>query len=167
MVPFLYSADGQVYEVMEPFQRFNQPSGPISTEITRLTGITDNMVAGHAIDPVEVETFVQDAVLIVAHNAGFDRRFMERLAPGFALKAWACSQSQNRLGRGGDRRRRLSYLVAGVGYFYDKHRAVNDCLAAIELLARAARQRHYRPRQAARVRVAHMAHLGREFALPS
>jgi hypothetical protein len=30
---------------------------------------------------------------------------------------------------------RLSYLVAGAGYFYEGHRAANDCLAAIELLA--------------------------------
>jgi DNA polymerase-3 subunit epsilon len=29
---------------------------------------------------------------------------------------------------------RLSYLVAVAGYFYDGHRAANDCLAAIELL---------------------------------
>ena len=52
------------------------------------------MVAGHVIDPAEVEAFAQDAVLVIAHNAGFDRRFVEKLAPGFALKGWACSQSQ-------------------------------------------------------------------------
>lgn len=49
MVPFTYGPDGQVYKVEEPFQRFNQPSKPISAEITRLTGITDEMVAGHAL----------------------------------------------------------------------------------------------------------------------
>jgi DNA polymerase-3 subunit epsilon len=32
--------------VREPFQRFHQPGKPISAEITRLTGITDEMVAG-------------------------------------------------------------------------------------------------------------------------
>ena len=94
MVPFTYGPDGQIYEVGEAFQRFNQPSKPISTEITRLTGITDEMVAGHVIDPAEVEAFAQDAVLVIAHNAGFDRRFIEKLAQGFALKGWACSQSQ-------------------------------------------------------------------------
>src|ERR1700743_2752815 len=73
MVPFTYGADGQMYEVKEAYQRFNQPSKPISAEITRLTGITDEMVAGHAIDPAEVEGFAQDAILVVAHNAGFDR----------------------------------------------------------------------------------------------
>lgn len=135
MVPFTYGPDGQIYEVKESFQRFNQPSKPISAEITRLTGITDEMVAAHAIDPIEVEAFVQDAVLMIAHNAGFDRRFIEKLVPGFALKGWACSQSQIDWAGEGFEGTRLSYLVAGAGYFYDKHRAVNDCLAAIELLA--------------------------------
>ena len=135
MVPFTYGSDGQVYEVKEAFQRFNQPSNPISAEITRLTGITDEMVAGHVIDPADVEAFAQDAVLVIAHNAGFDRRFMEKLAPSFALIGWACSQSQIDWAGEGFEGTRLSYLVAGAGYFYDKHRAVNDCLAAIELLA--------------------------------
>ena len=31
---------------------------------------------------------------------------------------------------------KLAYLASGAGFFYDKHRAVNDCLAAVELLAR-------------------------------
>lgn len=135
MVPFTYGSDGQIYEVKAPFQRFNQPKKPISPEITRLTGITDEMVAGHAIDAAEVESFAQDAVLVIAHNAGFDRRFMEKLAPAFALKGWACSQSQIDWTGEGIEGTRLSYLVAGAGFFYDKHRAVNDCLAAIELLA--------------------------------
>jgi DNA polymerase-3 subunit epsilon len=135
LVPFSYGTDGQIYEVEEPFQRFNQPKKPIPAEITKLTGITDEMVAGHIIDPAEVKVFAQDAVLVIAHNAGFDRRFIETLAPSFAVKGWACSQSQVDWAGEGIEGTRLSYLVAGAGYFYDKHRAVNDCLAAIELLA--------------------------------
>jgi DNA polymerase-3 subunit epsilon len=37
MVPFTYGPDGLIYEVKEPFQRFNQPSKPISAEISRLS----------------------------------------------------------------------------------------------------------------------------------
>src|SRR3954471_18564428 len=55
MVPFAYGPDGQVYEVKEPLQRFHQPTKPISAEISRLTGITDEMVAGHVINPAEAE----------------------------------------------------------------------------------------------------------------
>lgn len=135
IVPFTYGPDGQIYEVKEPFQRFNKPQKPISAEITRLTGITDEIVAGHVIDAAEVEAFAQEAVLVIAHNASFDRRFVEKLAPGFALKGWACSQSQIDWAGEGIEGTRLSYLVAGAGYFYEKHRAVNDCLAAIALLA--------------------------------
>jgi DNA polymerase-3 subunit epsilon len=135
MVPFSYGPEGQIYEVHDAFQRFHQPKKPISAEITRLTGITDEMVAGQVIDPAEAEAFIQEAVLVIAHNAGFDRRFLEKLSPVFALKAWACSQTQIDWAAEGIEGTRLSYLVAGAGYFYEKHRAENDCLAAIELLA--------------------------------
>jgi DNA polymerase-3 subunit epsilon len=93
------------------------------------------MVAGQVIDPAEVEAFAQEAVLVVAHNAGFDRRFLERLCDVFSQKAWACSQSQINWAGEGLEGTRLPYLVSEIGYFYDKHRAANDCLAAIELLA--------------------------------
>jgi DNA polymerase-3 subunit epsilon len=31
---------------------------------------------------------------------------------------------------------KLAYLASGAGFFYDKHRAIHDCLAGIELLSR-------------------------------
>ena len=135
MVPFTYGPDGQVYEIREPFQRFRQPGKAISSEITKLTGITNEMVAGHTIDPDEVAGFIHGAELIIADNAGFDRGVSEKLCGAFAEKPWACSQSQIDWAGEGLEGTRLSYLVAGAGYFYDKHRAANDCLAAIELLA--------------------------------
>jgi DNA polymerase III epsilon subunit-like protein len=44
MVKFRYSTSGQVAGVVDTFQAFNQPSSPISREIIKLTGITDEMV---------------------------------------------------------------------------------------------------------------------------
>ena len=32
---------------------------------------------------------------------------------------------------------KLAYLAVGCGFFYDRHRAANDCLAAVEVLSRA------------------------------
>jgi hypothetical protein len=32
--------------------------------------------------------------------------------------------------------RKHAYLAASAGFFYDRHRAANDCLAGVELLAR-------------------------------
>lgn len=135
MVPFTYSLEGQIFEVLEPFQSFSQPSRPISPEITVLTGITDTMVAGASIDLEAVNALVSRSSLIIAHNAAFDRRFAERLSMTFAGLPWACSMSQIDWAGEGYEGTKLAYLVGAAGYFYNRHRATNDCLAAIELLA--------------------------------
>ena len=135
MVPFTYGTDGRIFEVSEPFQAFRQPAGPIPPEITALTGIDDAMVAGRSIDPAEVATFAGSAALVIAHNAAFDRKFAERFSDVFETKAWACSMSQIDWQSAGFEGTKLSYLAAGAGFFYDRHRAVQDCQAAITLLA--------------------------------
>jgi DNA polymerase-3 subunit epsilon len=136
MVPFAYGADGRIHSTGAPFQGFNEPAAPIPAEITQITGITQDMVAGHALDSAAVEAFVEGANLIVAHNAAFDRKFLERFSPTFENKPWACSIDQVNWKAEGLEGVRLGYLVAGAGFFYDRHRALNDCYAAIELLAR-------------------------------
>ena len=135
MVPFTYGMSGQIFSIGEPFQQLRQPKDPIPPEITTITGITDEMVAGYDLDTQAVEAFIEDADLIVAHNAGFDRRFLENYSPVFEMKPWACSIQQVDWRSEGFEGTRLGYLVAGAGYFYDRHRALNDCYAAIELLA--------------------------------
>lgn len=135
MVPFSYSLDGRIFDVGQPFQAFRQPSKPIPAEITALTGISDAMVAGKTIDPAEVTSFAAPAALVVAHHAAFDRKFAERFSDVFKTKAWACSMSQIDWQAAGFEGTKLAYLATGAGFFYDRHRAVEDCHAAIALLA--------------------------------
>lgn len=136
MTPFTYGLDGKIYAVGPPFHRLRQPAEPIPAEITALTGLTDEMVAGHEIDPAEVSSFAAPAALVIAHNANFDRRFLERFCATFATKAWVCSMSQVPWAEEGFEGVKLAYLATRAGFFYDRHRAVDDCLAAIELLSR-------------------------------
>lgn len=136
MVPFTYALDGRIFEIREPFQRLRQPSLPIPEEITRLTGIDDAMVQGQSIDPAEVEAFIEPANLVIAHNANFDRRFAERFCEVFSRKPWGCSQSQIPWREEGFEGTRLGYLLAGFGLFHGGHRAIADCHAGIEILAR-------------------------------
>jgi DNA polymerase-3 subunit epsilon len=136
MVPFTFNREGVIFEIGEIFEGLRQPAVSIPAEITALTGIDDAMVAGQTIDKGEVARFIEPANLILAHNAAFDRRFVERLCDEFALKPWGCSQSQVPWKEEGFDGTKLNYLLAGVGLFHDAHRALSDCQAALEILAR-------------------------------
>ncbi len=135
MVKFEYLANGRIAGIKDAFSSFNEPTGTIPLEITALTGITDEMVAGHRIDETAVSSFVDEAVIVIAHNASFDRKFAERYWPIFQRKAWGCSATEVEWRKHGFEGSRLGYLLNGAGYFHQAHRAVDDCHALLEILA--------------------------------
>jgi DNA polymerase-3 subunit epsilon len=135
MVKFDYLADGRILGVKDVFSCFNEPSVPIPADVGVLTGITHKMVAGQRIDDATVSSFVEDAVIVVAHNAGFDRIFAERYWPIFQNKAWSCSATEIEWRKHGFAGAALGYLVNGAGFFHQAHRAVDDCHALLEVLA--------------------------------
>lgn len=113
---------------------YEDPGKPITPFITELTGITDDMVRGKRIDETMVAGFLDDAVLIVAHNAAFDRPFFEKRFRGFEEKKWACSLVGIDWNGLGFKNLKLEELVLKSGYFYEAHRACIDCLALAWLL---------------------------------
>jgi len=135
MVAFSYDEDGSIGDVVGTFNALREPSVPITPEITRLTGITSEMVKGHTIELDAVEAFIQPAHLVIAHNARFDRPFCERLVHGFSLKAWACSHAEVSWSEFGFEGSKLGYLLSQCGWFHQGHRAVEDCHALLEVLA--------------------------------
>lgn len=136
LVPFDFAPDGRIFTVHEPFSRFRDPGRPIPAAVTALTGINDTMVAGTSIEASEIEKFLGPAALVIAHNAGFDRLFMERLCGAFATLRWACSWAEVPWADEGFDSAKLAHLAAAQGFFHDGHRAVYDCYAGIEILAR-------------------------------
>ncbi|GDX39467.1 DNA polymerase III subunit epsilon [Methylocystaceae bacterium] len=136
MVPFSYGNEGKIFEIFEPYQSFQEPRKAIPAEITAITGINQNMVSGHRFDRELIKNYLAQADILIAHNAAFDRKFMEKLFEQACAKPWACSATQINWRTEGFEGTRLGYLVASAGFFYDRHRALNDCYAAIELLAR-------------------------------
>lgn len=74
-------------EVIEVYNSLVNPGVPIPEEITRLTGISDDMVTGERpIEEVlpEFLSFIGDRMLI-AHNAGFDVSFIRKAAEDCGL----------------------------------------------------------------------------------
>jgi DNA polymerase III subunit epsilon len=80
-------------------------------------------------------SFAGDAVIVIAHNASFDRKFAERYWPLFKRKAWGCSATQVEWRKHGFEGSRLGYLLNGAGFFHQAHRAVDDCHALLEILS--------------------------------
>ncbi|MET4295293.1 DNA polymerase III epsilon subunit-like protein [Bradyrhizobium sp. LB8.2] len=90
--------------------------------MTALTGITDEMVAGHRIDEAAVTAFAHDSAITIAHSSGFDRKFVERYWPVFEHKAWGCSATEIDWREHGFAGAQLGYLLNGAGFFHHAHR---------------------------------------------
>ncbi|TCQ79486.1 DNA polymerase-3 subunit epsilon [Ochrobactrum sp. BH3] len=133
-VAFRYADDGSIGDVCATFGALQEPSKPIPAEITRITGITDEMVAGQMIPRAKLDALIADADLIIAHNAGFDRPFLERFSPAFANKPWACSVKEIDWTARGFEGTKLGYLIGQSGYFHNGHRAEDDCQALLAVL---------------------------------
>lgn len=132
---FRYDARGRVVEVGQPRVWREDPGRPLDPAITRLTGLSDADLAGQSIDEAEAVSVLSSAKIIVAHNASFDRPFIDRRLPAIAGKAWGCSMSDLDWPGLGFEGRKLSHLLVQCGWFFEAHRAENDVLALLYLLA--------------------------------
>ena len=133
-VAFRYADDGSIGDVTATFGALQEPSRPIPADISRITGITNEMVKGKRIPREELEALISEADLIIAHNAGFDRPFLERFSPVFAIKPWACSVKEIDWTARGFEGTKLGYLIGQSGYFHNGHRAEDDCHALLAVL---------------------------------
>jgi DNA polymerase-3 subunit epsilon len=129
-------------EVLGEFQTLVNPVAPIPPFITALTGITDAMVAGAVTIEEALPSFLEfagDAVL-VAHNAGFDTRFLRaeslRLGYGALENAVVCTvRLARRLVRDEVPNLRLETLARALhSRFEPCHRALADARATTEVL---------------------------------
>ncbi len=137
LVRFAYDGGGRILGVTDELGAFEDPGRPLSDDIVRLTGLTDADLAGERFPDDRVAEILDGAVLVIAHNAGFDRPFAERRWPALEAFPWACS-FRDIAWRDveGFEGASLSALLAAQGVFFDGHRAVEDGYAVVDLLGR-------------------------------
>jgi len=126
---------GQVHKVNRVANHYNDPGYPIPEEITRITGITDAMVAGQSIGTDVFDDWFAYDPMTLAHNAKFDRPFFEKIAPSrYHSLRWCCSLEEASWQELGYEGTKLEYLALKLGGFYEGHRASIDCLATAWVL---------------------------------
>ena len=92
------------------------------------------MVRGCNINLEEVARYVENADLVIAHNAKFDRAFVETMFPTLPQKPWACLMNGVNWKVEGIESSKLEYIAYKCGFFYEGHRAGIDCLVGIHVL---------------------------------
>jgi DNA polymerase III epsilon subunit-like protein len=122
-----------------------KPGIPIPAELEKLTGITNAMVEMFGLPATAITAAITamaaSAQFFVAHNAEFDKGFIEAefkrqgktmpTLPFIDTRVDMCAAAYS-LGKSAS----LRYLAADHGFVYPAHRAVNDVLAMLEILSR-------------------------------
>lgn len=128
--------NGEVYRIVDSFDQLEDPGRPIPPESTRIHHITDAMVHGQRINDDLVRQWLRDVQVVIAHNAAFDRPFVEQRWPEFQDVLWACSLRDIDWSAEGFGSAKLEYLLYTQGIFYEVHRAESDCRALLDILSR-------------------------------
>ena len=124
---------GEIVAVGPAFQALQQPRKPLPAFISKLTGLTDDQLEGKAINWQDFDAFISDAAVIIAHNAAFDRPFIEKRSSGSKTKIWACSAFHLDW-RDEHPSASLPLLALFHGFFYEAHRALIDVDALTKIL---------------------------------
>lgn len=131
---FRFDDDGVIVEIGKAYTWREDPGFPLSQDIIRLTGLTDANLSGQRLDDELISKIFDEAELVIAHNASFDRPMMEKRLPLLPGKPWACSCEGIDWREAGFEGRSLGYLAMQAGWYFAGHRAENDVDAVVELL---------------------------------
>jgi len=123
-----------IIKIIDRYAGFEDPGIPLSAETTAITGITDEMVSGQSFDDSQVCRLADQASLVIAHNAAFDRKFVEARFPVFSKVPWGCSMTQVDWQAERISTRVLEYLLFKFGWFINAHRALDDAEGLLGIL---------------------------------
>ncbi len=131
MLKVLYDDQGIVAITKEFFDQLQDPGRPLEEKITKLTGHSDESLKGQKINLDEAAAFLADVNMIIAHNASFDRKFVEAKFPtlNFDKMDWACSINDVDWEKRANGTKKLELLTHMLGYVYPAHNAKADCTA--------------------------------------
>lgn len=127
----LHTGDG--VSIRDEYVGLREPGVSVSRGAMAVHGITPDSLQGRKLNSSRVNSLLQSADVIIAHNARFDYAFLTRLFPLAAERAWRCTLRQVDWGRVPSRRLTELLTIHGISVA-QTHRAGADCHALLALL---------------------------------
>ena len=136
LLSFVTDAENEP-SVIETYSGLEDPGMEISAEVTKITGLNSSILRGHKIRWEIVREILSSGSIVIAHNAAFDRAFMERRPEMAGLDFhWGCSAKHINWSAHGHRTRALNYLAADLGFVNPfAHRALFDCATTFRIIS--------------------------------
>lgn len=139
LISFCFSTSDGILSVLETYNELQDPGKPIPLNVQNITGISNEDVRDKSIDWTFVLKTLSGSDLVICHNCRFDRNFLELQTPDDVEEAvksipFACTVKDINWKERGFESAKLDYLNWKLGYFYDGHRAINDCWATLNIL---------------------------------
>lgn len=123
--------------IIETYGGLEDPGVELSPEIVTLTGLSNLVLRGQKIRWDLVRSLFANAEVVIAHNAKFDKGFLEKRPELEGLKKhWACSATHIDWAALGIHGRKLVHIAAELGFVNPfAHRALFDCAATFRVIA--------------------------------
>lgn len=86
-------SNGAFIRVMDEFDGLQEPTAELSDQAVQILGYDRSALVGHQLDVQRITELVDSCELVVAHDARFDRPFLEKLVPAFRHRQWVCSMN--------------------------------------------------------------------------
>ena len=129
-------AEGRIVRIVGKGSARQDPVRMVPPRITQITGLDNKILEGSTIRVEALTAFINRADAVLAHNAGFDRLFCERLLPGITHLPWICSMRDVPwLDMDYDGAKLGHLLMQSELFAPTAHNALDDVEALINLLA--------------------------------
>lgn len=126
----------KIIDKIGEYQSLHEPSCNIGPAAKKVHGLSLSDVKGYCIDKEAVQEILDNSNILIAHNAGFDRRFMAKYFPKVNSAIWYCTMSGIPWKSYGFPSRKLQDIVnkLGIEMEGDAHRGLNDAKAVLSIL---------------------------------
>jgi len=85
---------GHFVRAIEEFYAVREPGVPINPRAQAVHGLSAEALYGKSFDLSQIRSLIEQADVLIAHNASFDRRMLAKLIPDVMKWPWRCSYRQ-------------------------------------------------------------------------